>query len=410
MIRLNIPTYKAGMDQVTHPSVIGFDSPWNGYRYWMAYTPYPFANGEEENPCISVSNNFLYWDTPKGMVNPIADNEETGCDELKDAHIVYRDDLDRIEVWYLGRLSENLGGDNQTLLLFRKYSYDGVTWSNYEVMSETEYLSPSIIWKDGKYQFWGIGYAGYKNTGTFVYYDSIDGKTWTNQQICSIDAIDNNLPIWHGSVSFSDDKYYFVYIESSNDSQNIYCCTSIDGINYIDNNVIVQNNSSSNWKMLYRPFLLIDNNDYELFYGVVTENREWYITKSSSSDLSALIGIKPADQEKMKPLSSQVTNTHAPSYVLKQSFKLFKTAFRTELFFMLPFVFFIHRYLLKKGIKSVFLIALYVLFAVGYVFLLLKPNNANMALFYFCASFVQGIIMYLSIDRMCLSKTKKTAE
>ena len=36
-----IPTYD-GSNQSTHPSVLQFDTPWNGYRLWMAMPPYPF--------------------------------------------------------------------------------------------------------------------------------------------------------------------------------------------------------------------------------------------------------------------------------------------------------------------------------------------------------------------------------
>ena len=35
-----IPTYD-GTNQPTHPSVVKFEQPWNGYLYWMAMTPYP---------------------------------------------------------------------------------------------------------------------------------------------------------------------------------------------------------------------------------------------------------------------------------------------------------------------------------------------------------------------------------
>ena len=100
-VRLNIETYRAGDNQPTHPSVVSFETPWHGYSYWMAYSPYPYANGEEENPCVVASNDLLYWETPTGLANPIGNNEETGCDELKDPHILYRGDLDRLEVWYL---------------------------------------------------------------------------------------------------------------------------------------------------------------------------------------------------------------------------------------------------------------------------------------------------------------------
>jgi len=146
-VRLNIETYLVGRDQPTHPSIISFDSPWNGYKYWMTYTPYPEGNGEEENPSIAVSNDLYKWETPIGMVNPIASNEETGCDELKDGHILYRDDLERIEVWYLGRVSQKLGGDGKSLTLFRKYSYDGIEWSDYEIMDTVSYLPLVLEYK-----------------------------------------------------------------------------------------------------------------------------------------------------------------------------------------------------------------------------------------------------------------------
>ena len=135
LVRLNIETYLAGKNQTTHPSVISFEREWHGYKYWMAHSPYPYAYAEEENPCVAVSNDMYYWDTPIGLANPIATNEEVECDELKDPHLLYRPDLDRLEMWYLGRLSKKLGGDGEQLLLFRKTSENGVAWSKYEVMS-----------------------------------------------------------------------------------------------------------------------------------------------------------------------------------------------------------------------------------------------------------------------------------
>lgn len=399
-VRLHIETYKAGMDQVTHPSVVKFDSAWNGHKYWMAYTPYPFAEGEEENPCIAVSDDLFYWDTPKGMVNPIADNEETGCDELKDAHILYRDDLNRIEVWYLGRLNENLGGDNDTLLLFRKYSYDGITWSDYEIMSETEYLSPSIIWKDGKYQFWGIGYEKFDNTGTVAYFESVDGKNWSNQKNCSIDGVNTNLPVWHGSVTYSIGTYYFVYIESSNDSQQIYCCQSSNGVDYEYNSVVVQNRADSNWKKLYRPFLLIDHENYELFYGVITGNNEWYITKSSGTDIHDLSGITSSDEQRMKPLESHVTDTHSLVYIFKDFIKQLKTGLRVELFLICPLMYLIHFILAKKQVKQYYIFGLYLLVCIVYEILLLKPFSISSAIAYWVAAFMQSIFMYLVIEKL----------
>ena len=153
---LDIETYIDGGNQPTHPSVIDMKQMWHGFRYWMAYSPYPYSDGAEENPCVCASNDMVHWTTPEGLYNPIAFNEETACDELKDPHIVYNDDLDRMEVWYLGRIDSTIESGG-TLLLFRKVSTDGLHWSEYEIMRTLDgYLSPSIIYLEGKYQMWAI--------------------------------------------------------------------------------------------------------------------------------------------------------------------------------------------------------------------------------------------------------------
>ena len=54
-----------------HPKVIFFSKFFNGYKYWMAYTPYPKADATKENPCIIVSNDLIHWITPQGMINPL---------------------------------------------------------------------------------------------------------------------------------------------------------------------------------------------------------------------------------------------------------------------------------------------------------------------------------------------------
>ena len=57
---LDIETYIDGGNQPTHPSVIDMKQMWHGFRYWMAYSPYPYSDGAEENPCVCASNDFLF--------------------------------------------------------------------------------------------------------------------------------------------------------------------------------------------------------------------------------------------------------------------------------------------------------------------------------------------------------------
>lgn len=47
--------------EVVEPSVLYFDSGWNGYKYWMGYAPFPSSDATKENPCMAVSNDGINW-------------------------------------------------------------------------------------------------------------------------------------------------------------------------------------------------------------------------------------------------------------------------------------------------------------------------------------------------------------
>lgn len=344
---LYVETYLAGKNQLTHPNVIKFDKPWHGYKYWMGYTPYPNANGEEENPSIAVSNDMYKWETPKNLANPIADNEETGCNELKDSQLIYRDDLDRLEMWYLGRVSKNLGGDGETLLLFRKTSKDGTNWSKYKVMRKFKYVSPAIIWDGEKYCVWGIGFDGQDTKGVFDYFESKDGVNWSDPIHCKIGNNSKTLDMWHGNVTYNEKLkcYELVYIPMSN--QEVYYTTSKNKTNFDKAKMIVKNDGT--WTRLYRPTLLFENNQYYCIYGVIGENNENYISMSTGKDINNLIGISDKYISKM-------ANTPMEKYIKKISpmekiSEIKKIFFRLELLVFIPLLS-VLGIILKKNHKS----------------------------------------------------------
>ena len=397
-VNLNIETYLAGKNQPTHPSVVAFDDMWNGYKYWMSYTPYPQGNGEEENPSIAVSNDLYEWKTPEGMLNPIADNEETGCDELKDSHILYRNDLMRLEIWYLGRLSEKLGGDGKQLLLFRKYSYDGVNWSNFEVMTEVQYLSPSISWDGEKYQMWGIGYDGYNTEGTIVYQESIDGITWTEPVQCEIGGQKTDIEIWHGAVSKGEDTYKLVYIETSSDSQTIKYCESIDGINFTKGESIVENDNTTLWNRLYRPYLLKENGEYYVFYGVITKANEWYISMSHGNDINSLIGITEADKTKMTPLDHTITDCRSIGWKIHEIYDNMRSYTRFELIALSPIILFgmlfFSKTQMRKIVYNIIGLVVIICFCLGYTYFRVQATSLEEVVSIVGVSLIEGVSIY----------------
>lgn len=374
-VRLNVETYLAGKNQPTHPSVVVFEEPWNGYHYWMAYSPYPNADGEEENPCVAVSNDLYDWSVPYGLANPIADNEETNCAELKDPHILYREDLDRLEIWYLGRVAENLGGNNNDLILFRKYSTDGVNWSAYEVMDSVHYLSPSVYWNKDRYQMWSIGYDMWETTGTVVYQESKDGVTWSDPVFCSIGGQDELLDIWHGSVSVYEGTFHFVYIGNT-EKDHVYYTTSKDGVNFENSRVIVKNDGW--WRNLYRPTLVMEDDHAACIYGVINEANEWYLSMSTGERLEQLQGIEKADVKQMHEMPEDVTDTKSVGYIMGQMKDAFRSYFRLKLLVVLAgevLLCLIFRKLRASKLWLALLIGAHAVLTGAYIFLRLTPSG-----------------------------------
>lgn len=288
-IALDLKTYFAGQDQATHPNVIAFKEPWCGYKYYMGYTTFPYANGFEENPCIAGSNDLIHWEKPDGIRNPIALSEETECDELKDSHLIYREDLDRLEMWYLGRLnsSKEEGGP---LYCFRKCSNNLKDWSSFQIVYKFEQfnlVSPSIIWDGKQYIFWGIRRDCCSN-GLYRM-ESSDGVNWSEPACCNIN-FPKDANLWHGSISYENGLYRFVWVGyEGSAANNIFYSESRDGINFNKVQKIIENNKG--WSRLYRPDLIFSEGKYYCFYGVVRIDGKWLIGASSGKEIQELKGI-----------------------------------------------------------------------------------------------------------------------
>jgi hypothetical protein len=116
---LTVPAYTG--DEAVHPSVYYDAAGWNGYRYWMAMTPYEGSDNTLENPSIVVSQDGDTWIVPPGLTNPIEPwNGVTG---------VYNSDPDLVMVgntlYMFWRTV--FGATNETI--YYRTSTDGITWT-----------------------------------------------------------------------------------------------------------------------------------------------------------------------------------------------------------------------------------------------------------------------------------------
>lgn len=274
-----------------HPSVYYFENGWNGYKYWCAYTPYEKNNDYWENPHIEVSNDLKNWTTPKGFSNPlepVPDTYEKGKVYNSDTELVYNDQTRQLECWW--RFYDK---PNKRVVLRRKVTNNGINWSKSEDMLTGEiykydFLSPSIIYENGKYRMWAIN----QNTGhSLDYRESTDGKNWSSIRQIRIEYDDKDLANWHLDVIHTTKGYEALisaYYPKENDRthMSLYYTYSADNIHYSKAEKIFSPSDSGKAfdnLGLYRSSLLYANGKYYMFYSALNK-------KTGPSGLGVICG------------------------------------------------------------------------------------------------------------------------
>jgi hypothetical protein len=204
---LDIPTYD-GNPSVGHPSVVFVPGGWNGFRYWMAFTPFP--DDERENPSVVVSQDGIRWWVPDGAANPVVSADEVRCAGYRynsDPELVLT--LDGRMLLYYRPFS---GGGNEAI--FCKYSRDGVAWSTGRMVLSnraTRYpaglLSPTVeVGADGVLVMWTVNGL---NLGRRVIEirTSLDGLHWSLPQRC---LVPRGVDPWHIDVVAAGGRYHML--------------------------------------------------------------------------------------------------------------------------------------------------------------------------------------------------------
>lgn len=264
-----------------HPSVYAFEEKWNGYKYWIAYTPYENCNDLYENPHLLASNDLQNWEEPKGFKNPLEpcpENYERGSVYNSDTELVYNTDTGLLECWW--RFYDR---PNHQVKLIRKTSSDGVHWSQKEdmligEMYKYDFLSPAIIYENGTYKMWSVN----QNTDHSIdYRESKDGKNWSEIRKINVEYDDKKLAHWHLDVIHTPKGYEMdisAYYPEENDRvhMNLYYTFSKDNVNYTKAQLLfTPSRGTKNWdnQGLYRSCLLYADKKYYLFYSGINTKK-----------------------------------------------------------------------------------------------------------------------------------------
>lgn len=292
---LKITNY-LGNHQNIHPKVLHFPQKLWGYKFWMAYTPYPNGDTKAENPCIAVSNDMINWEVPKGLINPLDNTPHGGYNS--DTHLLYREDTNTLEIWW----RQVVDG---TRTFFRRTSKDGTSWTAKELVKSVRYagemLSPCVVFDEGKYKVWFCRRREGKDD--YVMYCESIGDTvseWTDDIALKIDWDTLNLRAWHLDVIKTEKGYEMAVCAYDRDNGEsttgdlFYVLQKFDGSFTKPFPIIQRSNNPEAFDNhgIYRSSILKIDNKYYVFYSCIDKNTNRWMSLSFGDTPFALNGYK----------------------------------------------------------------------------------------------------------------------
>ncbi|PTT33758.1 hypothetical protein DBR28_14265, partial [Chryseobacterium sp. HMWF028] len=270
-----------------HPDVEYFPDGFNGYKYWMVFTPYFGAveniqiSKRYENPTVVVSHDGLNWESPAGLHNPLqrTPGVQESFREKKGEEIQgFWSDVDwlyengRFFLYYRGSMikasalrkrgSKSRNNFQKLLVnaqrtIVRQTSIDGISWTALEVAytSNPPYsprnnhvVSPSIIYDGVRYISFEVqnnispNFPGDEPT-YIIRRTSVNGLDFTGfRQSKAVNFINKpwkNINLqhapWHIQACYVD-GYYLMCIAAGEvkkyTSESLYLAVSKDGLNF----------------------------------------------------------------------------------------------------------------------------------------------------------------------------------
>ena len=305
---LDIKTFDKS-DSPYHPSVLYFKEGWNGYKYWLAETPFsplckPYID-RNECPSIHVSNNGTTWsEITRNPIDNLNNKEIEELDYFSDPHLVYADGY--LECWYRFTHRKGKADYYDDLQLVRKKSKDGITWGEREILvnlatSEGDALgnavvSPAVLYSNGKYRMWYVNSESRKYRG-LSYSESTDGRNWAKKSDCVLTQT-SNMP-WHIDVNFIDGKYILI----NYDFNNITIWESYDGINF---KYIRELLSPSTTGSFYA---------YSLYRACIIKDKNYKVYFSGNDSFQTYIGLMEGDSIENLKINSEGEHTTFSGYI-----------------------------------------------------------------------------------------------
>lgn len=304
---INLVNY-LGNKQNIHPKVLYFKNGWNGFKYWMGYTPYPFGATQEENPCIAVSNDRINWQDPPNVTNPLATAPNyNGYNS--DTHLVYRPDLDQLEIWY-----REVDLEKSLRKIYRRTSTNGSNWSNAELLysrtASTDMMSPSPYFDNETGEY--VIYYVISGSGIFKE-ETIGGNLFSLTAREKVEVDWGDLVPWHMDAIKNDDGTVELIVSAYSrhtprERDNLYHIIINNDGSITKPRIILeptQNVTGIDNVKIYRSCLVKEDDYYFLYYssvgsGIFSFSNSYHMSLSWGKSLYSLNGYENFDLIKRK--------------------------------------------------------------------------------------------------------------
>lgn len=288
---LEFRNYLGNIENI-HPKVLFFEDGWHGFKFWMAYTPYPLGSISAENPCIAVSNDGWNWTVPDGLENPLAFAPDGGYNS--DTHLVYNAATDELECWYRAFHIESV-----TDYIVRRVSSDGVAWGAHEVVlpaaeSGQMRLSPCVWIDDGRYHM-------VYSDGAHLFAINANSDNWQWSEPVRLN-IPTSLKIWHQDLLVDPDSgmvelLFTAYDQNgSNNAADLYYAYADSLLGqFCEPELIIQRSPDPmafDHRAIYRASMVKVHGDYYVYYSCIDRDWHRYMMLSVGSPIQNIVGYR----------------------------------------------------------------------------------------------------------------------
>jgi len=291
-VQVNVPTYD-GTNQVVHPDIMVRNN-----HFYLAITPYPWGNGEHENPSFFVSADGLSWQTVPGCPNPLVQHPVPGYND--DPDLVFDDASKTFRIYYNETYHDRINGESVWIKQYLNLlsSSDGANWNKqhlilYNLSAGDDFIvSPAVIHAfhqyfmfyvkidTGNYHYCKGGIDPHKHVIKVNF--SSDGIHWDKSAAVpiAIDAPADFNP-WHINVFEAHGKYFMLingYHGNFCHQHNLYLAVSDGDLSkwhFIPTPIVTASRDNFDSQIIYRSAAVADGDDLFVYYSYHRFDNRW---------------------------------------------------------------------------------------------------------------------------------------